>query len=68
MANLDFFAARDDLLRVLEIVFEQTDFKVFESYWRFGERVEGVDVEPQAGAEVTLRKRKLMAREIPDDS
>ena len=31
MANLDFFAARDDLLRVLEIVFEQTDFKVFES-------------------------------------
>jgi len=32
MANLDFFAARDDLLRVLEIVFEQTDFKVLESY------------------------------------
>jgi hypothetical protein len=37
VGNLDFFAARDDLIAVLSFVFDETDFHVFESYSRFGE-------------------------------
>ncbi len=39
MGNLDFFAARGDLHEVLAFVFAETDFRVFESYSRFGEKL-----------------------------
>lgn len=35
-ANLDFFAAEDDLRAVLDFIFSSTDARVFESYSEFG--------------------------------
>ncbi len=37
MANLDFFAANPDFEGVFDYLFSETDFRVFESYSRFGQ-------------------------------
>lgn len=39
MANLDFFAARNDQKAILEFIFDSTDAQVFESYSDFGKEL-----------------------------
>ncbi len=37
MASLDFFAARDDQIAIVEFIWAETDFRIFETASRFGE-------------------------------
>ena len=37
MANLDFYAAREDLIGLFDFIFTETDCRVMESYADFGE-------------------------------
>ncbi len=37
MANLDFFAARDDQIAIIEFILAETDFRIFETASAFGE-------------------------------
>lgn len=39
MANLNFFATRPDLEKMFEFVYRETDFRVFDSYSEFGQKL-----------------------------
>ena len=40
MANLDFYAVREDMINLLEFIYAETDCRVFESYSKFDQNLQ----------------------------
>jgi hypothetical protein len=64
MANLDFFAARDDLIALLDFIFAETDFRVYDRFGLYDSEI----TEFRTRDEVLARHPNLGVLPFPDDS